>query len=154
MITTFKKLGELAKLKTVYTAGSFDLFHRGHVLFLSSVKERFPGYKLVVGVLPDKRIQAKKGKERPVIKQADRLAVVDASKFVDFAFIAPVYKDGRDATFVILEKLRPKYVAVPYKKYLTMQDEFRKSESEFVLQESIKGTESTSQIIRRIKAEK
>lgn len=150
MILSFNKLETLRDQKTVYTAGSFDLFHRGHVEYLKAIKEKYPDHKLVLGLLPDKRIAAKKGSSRPIIKQNDRLAVIDAIKYVDYTFICPIYKGGQDATFIILEKLRPEFVVFPQKKYLKLQGEFAKTGSKIIIQERKPHT-STSTIIEKIK---
>jgi len=151
MITTFNKLHTLKKIKTVYTAGSFDLFHYGHVDYLQQIKKNFPKYKLVVGLLPDNRIKAKKGLDRPIIKQKHRLIVMNSIKYVDHAFICPIYKNGQDATFIILDKLRPRYVVFPQKKYLRIKKEFTKFGSQIVIQKRRHKT-STTEIIKRIRS--
>ncbi len=150
MILKFSNLDTLRNQKTVYTAGSFDLFHHGHVKYLRAIREKYPNHKVVLGLLPDKRIAGKKGSSRPIIKEKDRIAVIDSIKYVDYVFICPIYKHAEDATFIILEKLKPKYVVFPQKKYLKLKHEFEKTGSKIVILNRQLNSESTSNIIKRI----
>ncbi len=63
-----------------YISGSFDLFHVGHLNLLRRAKERCN--KLIVGVLSDESI-IKCKRRPPVIPLADRLAIVEAIRYVD-----------------------------------------------------------------------
>jgi cytidyltransferase-like protein len=87
MIIDFANLIRLKKEKTVCTVGSWDLFHRGHLNFLRRIKKEYPEYKLVVGVLNDKAVGLKKGLNRPVIKEKDRVEIINAIKYIDYSFI-------------------------------------------------------------------
>lgn len=66
--------------KRVYTRMVADLFHEGHVNFLRAA--RALGTHLTVCVVSDERVMENKGK-LPVMKQAERAAVVAACKYVD-----------------------------------------------------------------------
>lgn len=66
--------------KRVYTRMVADLFHEGHVSFLRAA--RALGTHLTVCVVSDERVVENKGK-LPVMKQAERAAVVAACKYVD-----------------------------------------------------------------------
>lgn len=68
------------KQKRVYTRMVADLFHQGHVNFLQAA--RALGTHLTVCVVSDERVVENKGK-LPVMKQAERAAVVAACKYVD-----------------------------------------------------------------------
>ncbi len=150
MIIPFYKLQSLRKRKTVYTAGCFDLFHRGHIAYLKEIKKKWPHHKLVLGIAPDRRVSAKKGPGRPIIKQADRLAVVDAIKYVDYSFICPAHKGGVYPMFDILKKMKPDIVVSSIKRYRKLIDEFQKVGSKLIIQKRIPH-DSTSIIIERIK---
>lgn len=67
----------------IYTGGTFDLFHAGHVNFLEGCR-RIAGDKgsVVVSLNTDEFIAEYKGKP-PVISYRDREAVVSACKYVD-----------------------------------------------------------------------
>lgn len=66
--------------KRVYTRMVADLFHEGHVNFLREA--RALGTHLTVCVVSDERVVENKGK-LPVMKQAERAAVVAACKYAD-----------------------------------------------------------------------
>lgn len=65
--------------KTIYTGGTFDLFHRGHVLFLKRCS--LLG-RVVVALNTDEFIEDYKGKP-PVISYEERKAVLEACQYVD-----------------------------------------------------------------------
>lgn len=68
---------------TVYTGGSFDLFHAGHVAFLKRCKQLAgKNGKVVVSLNTDEFIIAYKGKGL-VMNQAERRAVLKACRYVD-----------------------------------------------------------------------
>lgn len=66
--------------KRIYTRMVADLFHEGHINFLRAA--RALGTHLTVCVVSDERVMENKGK-LPVMKQAERAAVVAACKYVD-----------------------------------------------------------------------
>ena len=63
----------------IYTGGTFDLFHAGHVNFLRRCSDLG---EVVVSLNTDEFIEEYKGKP-PVISYADRRAVLIACRFVD-----------------------------------------------------------------------
>ncbi|MEA4966533.1 MAG: adenylyltransferase/cytidyltransferase family protein [Bacteroidaceae bacterium] len=69
--------------KNVYVIGVFDLFHRGHVELLRRAKKL--GDKLIVAINGDELVS--KYKRMPYLSEKDRLAIVEACKYVDEAFI-------------------------------------------------------------------
>ncbi len=73
--------------KIAYSGGVFDLFHVGHLDLLEHLSQL--GDVVVVGVTPDDRVKFRKGNKRPIIGQEERLKIVDAIGYVDYAFIAP-----------------------------------------------------------------
>jgi rfaE bifunctional protein nucleotidyltransferase chain/domain len=66
----------------VYTYGAFDLLHVGHIVHLE--KARALGTKLMVGILSDKAISDRKGKDRPIQSIEDRMRIVGSLKCVDY----------------------------------------------------------------------
>lgn len=91
MIISFDDLAkfrEAHKDQTIVLgSGVFDLIHRGHVAYLQGLREY--GDIVVVLVKSDARVRAGKGPSRPMLPEDDRVAMVDAIKGVDAAFVAP-----------------------------------------------------------------
>lgn len=87
-------LGELQKIrqalagdgkKVVFTNGSFDLVHAGHVRYLQAA--RAMGDSLIVGLNSDRSVREYKGPDRPIIGQNDRAELLAALSCVDFVVI-------------------------------------------------------------------
>lgn len=69
----------------VFTNGCFDLLHVGHVRYLQEAKEL--GDLLIVGLNSDKSVSRLKGKNRPLIPEAERAEILAALECVDFVTI-------------------------------------------------------------------
>jgi D-beta-D-heptose 7-phosphate kinase/D-beta-D-heptose 1-phosphate adenosyltransferase len=89
-------LDELAKtvrhlkgigLEIVLTSGSFDLVHLGHVKYLAKAKEL--GDVLVVGVDSDAKIRRRKGDDRPMVPEQERLEMLAHQRPVDLLYLKP-----------------------------------------------------------------
>ncbi|RLG46808.1 MAG: FAD synthase [Thermoproteota archaeon] len=73
--------------KKVVAAGTFDLIHPGHVMFLREAKRLAgPGGELVVIVARDETVKKFKGRE-PVLSEEERLRIVSSLKPVDRAIL-------------------------------------------------------------------
>ena len=68
------------KYRVGYTTGVFDIFHIGHLNIIKRAKEQCE--HLIVGVSTDEVVQGYK-KKKPVIPFEERIAIVEALKFVD-----------------------------------------------------------------------
>ncbi len=92
------------KRRIVFTNGTFDILHRGHVAYLE--KARAAGDVLVVGVNSDSSVRGYKGPGRPVNPQADRLFVLAALQCVDFVVL---FSDS--TPLKLIQKLQPDVLA-------------------------------------------
>lgn len=88
----------------VYTGGTFDLFHAGHVAFLARCSRIG---EVIVALNTDEFIEAYKGKA-PVCSYHEREAVLLACSYVDAVV---KNEDGADSRSTI-EKVMPDIIAI------------------------------------------
>ena len=69
------------KKKIVLTSGSFDMLHIGHCRYLCEAKKH--GDVLFVGVDSDEKIRTRKGPDRPVVPQDERMEMLTYIADVD-----------------------------------------------------------------------
>ena len=68
----------------VFTSGSFDLFHIGHLNLIKNAKRRCD--YLIVGVNTDELVESYKNK-RPIVPLEERAEIVRSIKYVDEVII-------------------------------------------------------------------
>lgn len=93
-VVEWKKQG----LRVGMASGAFDLFHAGHLSFLTGLRGHCD--RLVVAVTSDDTCRAK-GAGRPVIPQAQRVAIVAALACVDDAFVFYEYGDNTNLEIIM-----------------------------------------------------
>jgi cytidyltransferase-like protein len=64
-----------------YVSGTFDMFHIGHLNLIKNAKARCR--HLIVAVLDEECVMEKTGGKPPVIPTNDRVAIVEACRYVD-----------------------------------------------------------------------
>jgi rfaE bifunctional protein nucleotidyltransferase chain/domain len=87
-------------LKVVFTNGCYDLLHPGHVRLLEGAKGL--GDRLILAVNSDASIQHLKGAGRPVLPQAERVALL-----AEFACLDAVTVFEEDTPHALLEVVLP-----------------------------------------------
>jgi glycerol-3-phosphate cytidylyltransferase len=92
-------------MKILYTGGTFDLFHYGHVNFLRSCK-RLADF-VVVSLNTDEFVERYKGK-RPLITYEGRKAVLMSCRFVDMVIPNEQGEDSKPS----IENAKPDIIAV------------------------------------------
>jgi rfaE bifunctional protein nucleotidyltransferase chain/domain len=85
----------------VLTSGSFDLIHLGHVKYLERAKQL--GGFLVVGVDSDAKIRRRKGEDRPMVPQDERLEMLAYQRPVDLIYL----KEDDEARWALIKAVRP-----------------------------------------------
>jgi len=111
-VSDHKELGKLVKflkekgMKIVLTSGSFDLLHIGHARYLENAKSL--GDVLIVGVDSDKKIKDRKGSNRPIVHEEERLSMLAHLRSVD---IITLKKDS-DPKLNLLKIVRPDVLVV------------------------------------------
>jgi rfaE bifunctional protein nucleotidyltransferase chain/domain len=94
-------LPELLKGKRIVLAnGCFDVLHVGHIRYLEGARQL--GDTLVVALNSDRSVRLLKGPGRPILKEAERVALVSALRCVDHVVVF----DEADVRRV-LDVLRP-----------------------------------------------
>ncbi len=86
--------------KVVFTNGTFDILHRGHVEYLTKAKQM--GDVLIVGLNTDASIRRIKGKGRPINTNRDRAIVLASLAPVDYVCFF-----GEDTPRRIIHQLEP-----------------------------------------------
>jgi len=87
LVKEFKKEG----LKVVLTQGVYDLLHEGHALYLEMAKAH--GDILIVGVDSDELTQLRKGPNRPIVPQEERVKMLIHLRHVDVVTIREARHD-------------------------------------------------------------
>jgi rfaE bifunctional protein nucleotidyltransferase chain/domain len=84
IVEHLKKVG----YKIVLTQGVYDLIHEGHALYLEAARSH--GDVLIVGVDSDALTKQRKGPERPIVPQEERLKMLVHLRHVDLVTIRDV----------------------------------------------------------------
>jgi D-glycero-beta-D-manno-heptose 1-phosphate adenylyltransferase len=107
LMPTLEALGEFVAhlkgigLRIVLTSGSFDLVHLGHVKYLAKAKEL--GDVLIVGVDGDAKIRRRKGEDRPMVPEQERLEMLAHQRPVDLIYL----KREDEPRWALIETVRP-----------------------------------------------
>ena len=130
-----------------YTSGVYDLFHIGHLNLLKRAKEQCD--YLIVSVSTDELAQEYK-KRKPIICQEDRMAIVEAIKYVD-KVVPQINRDKIEAYHKF--KFDKIFVGSDWKGselWNNLEKELKQFNSKVVYFEYTKGT-STTEVKRIIK---
>jgi D-glycero-beta-D-manno-heptose 1-phosphate adenylyltransferase len=95
-VAEWKSKGE----RIVFTNGTFDLLHLGHVDYLE--KARNLGTRLVVGVNTDASVKSYKGEDRPLQDELSRARILASLQFVDM-----VVPFSESTPFLLISALVP-----------------------------------------------
>src|ERR1700733_900607 len=87
--------------KVVLTSGSFDILHEGHSMSLEAARQF--GDFLIVGLDSDEKIRARKGENRPVVPQMERLRMVTHQRGVGLVTL----KQSSHAKWALIKAVRP-----------------------------------------------
>lgn len=98
-------------LKIVLTSGSFDMIHVGHARYLEKAKEY--GDVLIVGVDSDAKVKQRKGNDRPVVPENERVQMLSHMRSVDL--ITLKYPD--EPKWELITRLHPDTLIVTQETY-------------------------------------
>jgi len=134
------------KSTVVLVKGVFDLFHTGH--YYSFVNAKKYGDVLVVAVNSDEAVTNRKGKERPIIGQNDRMLLIAALSCVDWVTL---YQE--ESPYEVLKIVQPNVFAASHFESLTeIERQELKKHIHFQIV-SKRGENSTTKIISKIRGE-
>ena len=88
----------------VYTGGTFDLFHAGHVNFLSKCAQLGP---VIVSLNTDEFIKEFKG-QKPVMSYVERRIVLESCRYVSEV----VCNDGGEDSKIAIERVKPAIIII------------------------------------------
>jgi rfaE bifunctional protein nucleotidyltransferase chain/domain len=98
--TTVSALRTLG-FKVVLTSGSFDVIHEGHSMYLEAARQF--GDFLIVGLDSDEKIRGRKGENRPVVPQMERLRMVTHQRGVGLVTL----KHTHHPKWALIKAVRP-----------------------------------------------
>ncbi len=90
IVDVFKKMG----YSVVLTQGVYDLIHGGHAAYLEAARSY--GDVLIVGVDSDELTRKRKGPERPIVPQEERLKMLVHLRSVDVVTLREVHHNIGD----------------------------------------------------------
>ena len=103
--------------RIVLTSGSFDLIHLGHVKYLAKAKGF--GDILVVGVDSDAKIRRRKGRDRPMVPEGERLELLAHQRPVDLVYL----KEDDGPRWALIKAVEPDVLVVSEDHTHTADDE-------------------------------
>src|ERR1700749_3928833 len=131
--------------KVVLTSGSFDILHEGHSMYLEAARQF--GDFLIVGLDSDEKIRARKGENRPVVPQMERLRMVTHQRGVGLVTL----KHTHHPKWALIKAVRPDVLVATKETY--SQDEIKELEASYCGRVEVLGrmaTVSTSARLRQV----
>ncbi len=130
--------------KIVLTQGSFDMIHIGHARYCQEAKKY--GDVLFVGVDSDEKVRVRKGPDRPVVPQDERLEMLTHFRSVDHV----VLKSPAQPKWELIKLLKPDTLIATAQTYTPKQiAELKTICGQVVVLEPM-ATTSTSAKLRRV----
>jgi len=130
--------------KIVLTQGSFDFIHIGHFIYLE--KARAHGDVLIVGVDNDEKIRRRKGPDRPVVKEDERVKMLTHVRHVDFVTL----KNHDDPKWALIKLVKPDVLIATEETYTPEQLKQLKKYCGSVVVLEPQATTSTTAKLRRL----
>jgi rfaE bifunctional protein nucleotidyltransferase chain/domain len=130
--------------KIVLTQGVFDLVHIGHARYCAEAKKY--GDVLIVGVDSDEKVKARKGPDRPVVPQEERLEMLTYLRSVDLV----VLKELAAPKWQLIKMIHPDILVATRDTYTAAHLEELEQYCEKVVVLEPMATTSTSAKIRRM----
>lgn len=130
--------------RIVFTNGSFDLLHLGHLAYLEFARSQ--GDCLVVGLNSDASVRRYKGSARPIVPEAERAQMLAGLRPVDYVVVFE-----EDEPKELIAAVRPDVLVKgeDWAHYVSGRDLVEARGGRVVLAKMVEG-KSTSRLIERI----
>jgi len=99
------------QLRIVLTSGTFDILHVGHAGYLEKAKSY--GDILIVGVDSDEKVRERKGPDRPVVPERERVKMLSHLRSVDIVTI----KHPDQPHWDLIRKVKPDTLIITQETY-------------------------------------
>jgi rfaE bifunctional protein nucleotidyltransferase chain/domain len=130
--------------KIVLTQGTFDFIHIGHFLYLEKARQH--GDVLLVGVDSDQKVKSRKGPDRPIVSENERVQMLTHVRHVDIVTI----KRHDDPKWALIKLVKPDVLIATEETYTPEQiKQLKKFCGEIVVLEP-QATTSTTAKMRRL----
>lgn len=140
LVAAWKTVGH----NIVLTMGSYDIVHIGHFLYLE--KARTEGDLLIVGVDSDEKIKTRKGPERPVVPEKERVEMLTHLRHVDVVTL----KNKDDERWKLIKLIQPNVLVATQATYTPKDLKELKQYCGKVVVLAPQATTSTTAKIRRM----
>ncbi|MEK7542862.1 MAG: adenylyltransferase/cytidyltransferase family protein [Patescibacteria group bacterium] len=132
-------------LKVVLTSGTYDMTHIGHLRYLENARGH--GDLLIVGVDSDEKVRGKKGPNRPIVHQDERMEILCHSRHADVVFL----KEPEQERWKLIKTVKPDVLIATQGTYTPEQvEELEKNYCGEVIVLEPQATTSTTAKIRKI----
>jgi len=116
-LSSLREVYRNAGRKVVLTSGTFDILHRGHARYLRKAREF--GHVLFVGVDSDEKVRTRKGPDRPIVEEDERMEMLTHLRYVDAVIIKP----HNSERWSLIKTLRPDVLVVTEETYTNEERE-------------------------------
>lgn len=151
-IPDYEKLAQLVEhlrglgATIVLTSGTFDILHVGHQRYLEEAKKR--GDFLIVGVDSDEKVRTRKGPNRPIVPETERVEVLAHQRSVDIVTLKPLL--SKEQRWALIKLVRPDVLVATQETYNDEEREQLKEWCGEVVVLEPQATTSTTAKIRRL----
>ncbi len=130
--------------KIVLTQGTFDFIHIGHSLYLEKAKQH--GDVLIVGVDSDAKVRVRKGPDRPIVNEDERVQMLTHIRHVDLVSL----KADSDPKWALIKLVKPDVLIATKETYTEDQIKQLAKYCKKVVVLEPQATTSTTAKIRRL----
>lgn len=130
--------------RIVLTQGTFDFIHIGHFVYLEKAKAA--GDILIVGIDSDEKVRKRKGPDRPIVNEKERLQMLTHVRHVDLVVLKPL-----DAPkWQLIKMIKPDILIATQETYTPQQVKQLKKYCKEVVVLEPQATTSTTAKLRRL----